>query len=102
MVENLPWYYCWFCLLPLTHAYLEEPWLFLLDCATDADISLETLSELDCWHPDTTELDCWYPDNEDWNCFKEVLLNRSTSPCPILHLFSPTFRQWARRGTQSI
>ena len=29
---------------------------------------------------------------------KEPLLNSSTSPCPIYHLFSPTFGWWARRG----
>jgi hypothetical protein len=34
---------------------------------------------------------------------KEQLLNRSTSPCPIYDPFSPTFGQWAIRGSgQSI
>jgi hypothetical protein len=28
---------------------------------------------------------------------KELLVNRSTSPCPIYHLFSPAFGQWAGR-----
>jgi len=54
--------------------------------------------QLDCWYPDTTGLDCWCPDSSDWICPKELLLNRSTSTCPIYHLFSPTFGQWARRG----
>lgn len=36
--------------------------------------------------------------NRDWNRLKELLLNRTTSPCPIYHLSFPTFRWWARRG----
>jgi len=47
---------------------------------------------------DTMGLDCWCPDSSDGICPKELLLNRSTSTCPIYHLFSPTFGQWARRG----
>jgi hypothetical protein len=35
--------------------------------------------------------------NRDWNYPKELLLNRSTHPCPVYHLFSPTFEQWAKR-----
>ena len=30
----------------------------------------------------------------------ELLLNRSTSPCPIYHLLSPAFAQWTRRGVE--
>ena len=30
----------WFWLLPLTHVDLAEAWLFLLDCATAADLDL--------------------------------------------------------------
>jgi hypothetical protein len=28
---------------------------------------------------------------------EKLLLNRPTSPCPIYHLLSPAFGQWARR-----
>ena len=47
-------------------------------------------------YPDITVLGCWYPDNGDCNHPKELLLNRSTFPYPIYHLFSPTFGRWAR------
>ena len=51
------------------------------------------------WYPpDTIELDCWYPDNRDLNRPKELLLNRSTPPCPIYHLFPSIFGLWARSG----
>ncbi|EDM18949.1 rCG43510, partial [Rattus norvegicus] len=46
-----------------------------------------TLLLIPVWYPDTTELDCWCPGNGDWNHLKELLLNRSTPPCPIHHLF---------------
>ena len=35
--------------------------------------------------------------NGDWNNPKELRLNRSTSPCPIYHLFSHAFGRWAGR-----
>jgi hypothetical protein len=38
------------------------------------------------WCPDAIELDCWYPDKEVGIAPKELLLNRSTSLCPIYHL----------------
>jgi hypothetical protein len=53
------------------------------------------------WYPDTTGLNCSYPDNRDCNCPKELLLNRSTSPCPNYYLFSSTFGQWARREVEA-
>lgn len=40
--------------------------------------------------------------NRDWNRPKELVLNRSTCPCPVRHLFSPSFGWWARRGSKQI
>jgi hypothetical protein len=91
----------WFWSLPLTPEESVEAWWFLLDHATAADLCLVTLFEMNCWYPDTTELNCWYHDNGDWNRPEELLLNRSTSPCPIYHLFSPTFRRWATREVEA-
>jgi hypothetical protein len=50
------------------------------------------------YYSDSTELDCWYSDNEEWNSPKELLLNRFLSPCPVYHLISTAFEQWARQG----
>jgi len=36
--------------------------------------------------------------NGNWNCPKVLPLNRSTFPCPLYRLFSPTLGWWARRG----
>jgi len=93
------WCSSWFWSLLLTSASLMEAWMFLLDCATSDDLCLVTFFfQLDYWYPDNTGLDCRCPDSSDGICPKELLLNRSTSTCPIYHLFSPTFGQWARRG----
>jgi hypothetical protein len=40
--------------------------------------------------------------NGDWNHPKELLLNRSTPPCPIYYSFSPTFRRWAKKGSKHL
>ena len=85
--ENF-WHSSWFWSILLTHADLVEAWQFLPDHATAAD---------SFWYSDTTELDARNLTNGNWNHLKELLLNRSISPCPIYHLFSPTFEQWARR-----
>ena len=98
--ENF-WSCSWFWSLPLTCVNLVETLQFLLDCATAADSWLVILLELDCWYLDTTELDFWCAGNGDWDRPKELLLNMSTSPCPIYHLFSPTFGQWARKVGRS-
>jgi len=93
------WCSSWFWSLLLTTASLVEAWLLLQDCATSAVLCLVTFFfQVDYWYPDTKWLDFRCPDSSDWICPKELLLNRSTSTCPIYHLFSPTFRQWARRG----
>jgi hypothetical protein len=57
--------------------------------------------ELDCWYPDTTGLDCWDPDKWRLELPQELLLNRSTSPCPIYHLFSHTLGWWARQDVEA-
>lgn len=100
--ENSFSYFWWFWLFLLIHANSAEAWLFLLDRAITVDLCLVTLFELDCWYLNTTDLDCWYPDNRLWNHPKELLLNRSTSSCPIYHLFFPTFGQWVRRGSKHL
>ena len=60
----------------LFSCYLAEGWRFLLDGATAADSCLIF-------------------------CPKELLLNRSTSSCPIDQLSSPTFKWWARKGVEA-
>ena len=90
--ENSFWFCSWFLLFPLTHANLAEAWLSLLDYATIADSGLETLFKQEC---------C-YPDNWDWNHPKDLHLDRSTFPCHIYHLFSPTFGWWSRNRDQNI
>lgn len=46
----------------------------------------------------TAELDCWYLDNDSCNCYKELLLNKSTSPFLPYLSSSHTFRWWGEWG----
>jgi hypothetical protein len=76
MAENFSWHLSWFWLLPLTYADLAKAWMFLLDYDTTADSCFLTLLN---WTAGilTTEIGI---------APKELLLNRSKSPCPIYHL----------------
>lgn len=70
--------------LPI-HANSAEALQFLLDCST---LLLVTLLN---WAVGILTLlysVFWYPDNGDWICPKELLLNRSTPPCPTYHPLS--------------
>ena len=76
--------------------------MFLLDHAVAADSCLATLLN---WTVGILTLLNWIAGiltNGDEICPKELLLNRSTSPCPIYCLFSPTVRQWATRGSKHL
>jgi hypothetical protein len=92
MVENF-WCSFWFWLLWITPADSEELGSFYWIMPP----------QLICfWYSDTTELDCWYPDSGDWIHTKDLLLNRSTSPCSIYCIFSPTFWTVYYQGCQKV
>jgi hypothetical protein len=92
------WCFCWFYLVKLTCANLTEAWLFLLDWAAllipvwwyflNWTVSILTLL-LTSWIAETG-IDP-----------KELFLNRVSSPCPIYHLFSPTFGWWAGKVVEA-
>ena len=75
----------------MTHVNSAEAWLILLDCATTAELLFGILILLN-WTAGILTMEIEIIPNE--------LLNRSISPCPIYHLFSSTFGQWARRGSK--
>lgn len=74
-------------------------------CLSDRDLPVSAGSWhfwtglLVSWHYWTKLLLSWL--TEIGITSKELLLNRSTSPCPIHHLFSSAFGQWARRGLKA-
>ena len=82
---NFSWHPGWSWLFHLTFANLAEAWWFLLDPATATDLCLVS------WHHWTGLFVFW-----NWNC--PIFLNKTIFPCPIYHLFSPTFEWWSRRG----
>jgi hypothetical protein len=84
--ENVSWQPSCSWLFPLTCADSAEYGWFLLDLATAVD---SCLASWDYW---TGLLVSWQ--TEFGITPKELLLIRSTTPCPIYHLFSPTFGQW--------
>jgi hypothetical protein len=84
------WHSGWSWSPLLTHVKLVESWQFLLDHAVFAGLRLVTHLN---WAIGILT-------NGDWNCPKELLLNRSASPCPVYHLFSSAFILWARRWVE--
>ena len=83
MVENFSWHPGWFWLFPLSHVDsaqiqgMPSCFCWIIHC---------------CWLFAIPTLLNWTAGvltNGDWNCLKELLLNRSISPCPIYCLFSP-------------
>ena len=65
----------------------------LQECANTADLCLWTLLNWTCWYPEKMEIGITP---------KEILLNRSTSPCPIYHLSPLPLDGRLERGGQKI
>ena len=62
---------------------LAEAWLFLLDRAAPVDSFLVTLLNWTVGILTLLNRTASILTNGDWDCLKVLLLNRSTSPCPI-------------------
>ena len=94
--------WCWSFLIFSCHDFIERNTPIKFWWFSDCFLAFGELVSHCCWFMFAVLVEDYSVDKKDWNRPKDLLLNRYMSTCPIYHLFSHTFGQWARKGDWSV